>query len=110
MEALFNIDDYDNDEENELQTTHDHLIPHHKLDNVEEPIKKEAKEIVSEHQVDEIIMPEKKHPKIHAVDDKIDVKEYDKIIEPAITFPFELDIFQKRSIIRLENHEVSQPC
>jgi superfamily II RNA helicase len=44
--------------------------------------------------------------KVFAVDDPIDIKEYDNIKEPALTFPFDLDIFQKRSIIRLERHEV----
>lgn len=42
----------------------------------------------------------------HAVDDTIDIKEYDKIPEIAMKFPFELDVFQKRSILRLENHQV----
>ncbi len=43
--------------------------------------------------------------KIYAIDDKIDIAEYNKI-DPAISFNFELDVFQKRSIIRLEKHEV----
>lgn len=41
-----------------------------------------------------------------AEDDKIDIAEYDKIVDLPITFPFELDVFQKRSIIRLEKHQV----
>lgn len=41
-----------------------------------------------------------------AEDDKIDIKEFDQISELAITFPFELDVFQKRSVIRLERHQV----
>ena len=56
--------------------------------------------------VDKKILPsvEKLNP---AEDDKIDIKEYDKITDLAITFPFELDIFQKRSVIRLERHQVN---
>jgi len=50
---------------------------------------------------------EKKNP---AEDDKIDIKEYDKIEDLAITFPFELDIFQKRSVIRLEKHQNILVC
>ncbi len=42
-----------------------------------------------------------------AEDDKIDIKEFDKVTDPAMTFPFELDVFQKRSVIRLEKHQVS---
>jgi superfamily II RNA helicase len=42
----------------------------------------------------------------YAIDDDINIEEINKIKEIAITFPFELDIFQKRSIIRLENHQV----
>jgi len=55
--------------------------------------------------VDKKILPtvEKINP---AEDDKIDIKEFDKITDPALTFPFELDVFQKRSVIRLERHQV----
>jgi len=41
-----------------------------------------------------------------AEDDKIDIKEFETIPELAMTFPFELDVFQKRSVIRLERHQV----
>ena len=40
--------------------------------------------------------------KIYAEEDTIDVSKYDLIENKAINFPFELDTFQKRSIIRLE--------
>lgn len=45
--------------------------------------------------------------KKNAVEDIVPISEYDKIESKAIEFPFELDVFQKRSIIRLERHEVS---
>lgn len=56
--------------------------------------------------VEKKILPEveKLNP---AEDDKIDIKEYDKITDMALTFPFELDVFQKRSVIRLERHQVN---
>jgi superfamily II RNA helicase len=50
---------------------------------------------------------EKKNKIKYAVDDEIEVDEYDNIKDPAMSFPFELDTFQKRSIIRLEKHEVN---
>ena len=40
-----------------------------------------------------------------AIEDDLDISTFSKIENPAITFPFELDEFQKRSILRLENHE-----
>lgn len=50
-----------------------------------------------------------KEQKTHAVLDDIDIKEYDKI-EPLIKYPFELDVFQKRSILRIERHENILVC
>ena len=47
---------------------------------------------------------------VYAIDDVIDIKDFDNITAPAMTFPFELDIFQKRSIIRLEKHENVLVC
>jgi antiviral helicase SKI2 len=46
----------------------------------------------------------------HAIDDNVDIKEYDLIDDLAMKFPFELDIFQKRSIIRLERHQNVLVC
>lgn len=50
-----------------------------------------------------------KKQKEYAVTDNVDIKEFDKI-DHVITFPFELDVFQKRSIIRLERHENVLVC
>lgn len=44
-----------------------------------------------------------------AVTDEIDIKEFDKL-NLLLEFPFELDVFQKRSIIRLERHENVLVC
>ena len=41
----------------------------------------------------------------YAIEDQISVSEYDQIKNPARTFDFPLDDFQKRSIIRLEQNE-----
>jgi antiviral helicase SKI2 len=48
--------------------------------------------------------------KVYAIDDPININEYNDIKELAMTFPFELDVFQKRSIIRLERHENVLVC
>ena len=45
-----------------------------------------------------------------AIEDKLDISAYDKIKDPPIRFPFTLDEFQKRSILRLENHENVLVC
>ena len=41
----------------------------------------------------------------YAIEDKIPISQYEKIQNLAIKYPFELDDFQKRGIIRVENHE-----
>ena len=48
--------------------------------------------------------------KIYAEEDNIDISNYDLIKDLAITFPFELDDFQKRSIIRLEQGQSILVC
>ena len=45
-----------------------------------------------------------------AIEDDLDISAFSKIENPPITFPFELDEFQKRSILRLENHENVLVC
>ena len=46
---------------------------------------------------------------LYAIEDEIPIDKYNTI-NKAITYPFELDTFQKRSIIRLENHENVLVC
>ena len=43
-------------------------------------------------------------------EDTIDISEFDLIENPALKFPFELDVFQKRSIIRLEQKKSVLVC
>ena len=47
---------------------------------------------------------------IHAIEDEIELDLFDKISPKAILYPFPLDDFQKRSIIRLERHENVLVC
>ena len=49
-------------------------------------------------------------PQIYAIEDEINVSEFSKISPLAIKYPFELDDFQKRSIIRLERHQNVLVC
>ena len=48
--------------------------------------------------------------KKYAIDDNISIEEFNSINPLALKFPFELDDFQKRSIIRLERHENVLVC
>ena len=45
-----------------------------------------------------------------AIEDTLDISSFSKIENPPIKYPFELDEFQKRSILRLENHENVLVC
>ena len=53
---------------------------------------------------------EKKLGKEFAIEDDIDLSEFDNIKNPAMTFEFILDPFQKRSIIRLEQEKNILVC
>ena len=55
---------------------------------------------------------EERHKKMQkwAIEDDLDISAFSKIENLAIHFPFELDEFQKRSILRLENHENVLVC
>ena len=55
---------------------------------------------------------QKRHDKMlkWAIEDDLDISAFDKIKNPPITFPFQLDEFQKRSILRLENHQNVLVC
>ena len=46
----------------------------------------------------------------NAIEDNIDISEFDKIENPAMKFEFTLDNFQKRSIIRLEQEKNILVC
>ena len=54
----------------------------------------------------------KRHDKMQtwAIEDDLDISDFSKIKNPPIKFEFELDEFQKRSILRLENHQNVLVC
>ena len=45
-----------------------------------------------------------------AEEDNLNISDFSKIKDPPITFPFKLDDFQKRSILRLEKHQNVLVC
>ena len=51
----------------------------------------------------------KKNNIVYALEDNIDVKKYDEL-DLAMKFPFTLDDFQKRGVIRVNNHENVLVC
>ena len=53
---------------------------------------------------------EKKEVKVFAIEDNIEISEFDSIKKPAMKFEFKLDTFQKRSIIRLEQKKNILVC
>jgi antiviral helicase SKI2 len=76
----------------------------------EEKIKHEDIEISTKHHENIKELYPKKEKQIFAIEDNIDIKEYDKITDLPIKYSFELDVFQKRSIIRINNHENVLVC
>ena len=117
---LFNLEDFENkeNEEKKEENRDEEKKEEEKLNkksNEEE--KKEDKEIKEEKNEDknEIIQEEnRKEDKIkkeiiYALKDTVDLKKYSEI-DLAMKFPFELDDFQKRGIIRVQNHQNVLVC
>jgi len=117
---LFNLEDFENkeNEEKKEENRDEEKKEEEKLNkksNEEE--KKEDKETKEEKNEDknEIIQEEnRKEDKIkkeiiYALKDTVDLKKYSEI-DLAMKFPFELDDFQKRGIIRVQNHQNVLVC
>ena len=127
MDDLFDLDDFEGKEINEEDKEKEIENNKEEKNNIKEEKEKEnddKKEIIKEEENDEkkeIIKENKEEKKedkkneikkkdiVYALEDKIDIKKYDEI-NLAMTFPFELDDFQKRGIIRVENHENVLVC
>ena len=129
---LYNLDDFENEEKEEKEEKKEDI---EKEEEKKEDIEKEEKEkedkkkeikeekenekeedkkVKEEKKVEEIV--EKKEDKkakeekiIYAKTDDIDIKKYSEL-DLAMEFPFELDIFQKRGIIRVQNHQNVLVC
>ena len=116
MDDMFDLNDYENAPE----------VPEKKIEEIEEkkepelPIVKD--EIVNKEEIKEEPKPlienkivsnkevttKQKIP--FAIEDNIPITEYYKIQNLCMKFPFELDDFQKRGVIRVERHENVLVC
>ena len=85
-----------------------------KNQNVEKENEEEESEDSKEKENDKNIKENftKRNKKIQkwAIEDDLDISLFSEIKNPPITFPFELDEFQKRSILHLEKHENVLVC
>ena len=92
-----NNESNENDIENENENDESSEESQENEDNQEEEIKSEFK---------------KRHEKMQnwAIEDDLDISAFSQIKDPPIKYEFELDDFQKRSILRLENHENVLVC
>ena len=118
---LFNLEDFENQKE-EIKEEKKEVIEEEKKKEEKkeekkevekEEEKKEEKEIINQEDT-KVKIVEKKEPEIkkeiiYAKKDEIDIKKYSEI-DLAMKFPFELDDFQKRGIIRVQNHENVLVC
>ena len=125
---FFNLDDYENVEISNTKSNNnlEKDKPPEKTDKPSEKESLDQPKAIEQSQPQE---PEKKPEKIikkenpssekkneitepkiiYALEDKIDPKKFNSI-PLAMTFPFELDDFQKRGIIRVANHENVLVC
>jgi antiviral helicase SKI2 len=93
----------DNDEEDKNQK--EDKDEENESEESEDPQEKENEIIIKED-----FQERNKKMQKWAIEDDLDISAFSKIENPPITFPFELDEFQKRSILRLENHENVLVC
>ena len=124
MEDLFNLDQFDDEVEPQSQIPYadKNLIIEQKISDDNKTSLKEKlynikenveinKDIQIEHDIDidkNVVLINTEDDKIKqkfALEDTIDITEYDKIQDKALSFPFELDIFQKQAVYLMENSE-----
>ena len=105
----------DNQKENNIEENQEEKkesISDNESDNENSESSNESKE--NEDQIEEKIKLsfKERHAKMQtwAIEDDLDISAFSQIKNPPITYPFELDEFQKRSILRLENHQNVLVC
>ena len=105
----------DNQKENNIEENQEEKkesISDNESDNENSESSNESKE--NEEQIEEKIKLsfKERHAKMQtwAIEDDLDISAFSQIKNPPITYPFELDEFQKRSILRLENHQNVLVC
>ena len=135
MEDLFDLNDFE-EKDSQINSTTDNTNSESKElsteNHPEEQLKVDKKDIIEKEEkngtvqindeksvnnidnnLNTIFSSEKKLPELekqYAIEDDISITSFNDIKEPALTYPFELDEFQKRSIIRLEQHENVLVC
>ena len=136
MDDLFDLDEFENKDIKQIKVENEEKNEEIKKEDNKEIIKENEKEqnnnndknIIKEEKIEEKEIPKniqeeikmeekidnneikpKKKEIIYALEDTIDIKKYDEI-DLAMKFPFELDIFQKRGVIRVHNHENVLVC
>ena len=126
MDDLYNLDDFEEDGNNNVEENdkkeikeenikieenniikEEHVEKENEIIDVKEEKKENSKEAIKKDVHSQ--NPVKKEI-VYAKKDTIDLKYYDEIKEPAMKFPFDLDDFQKRGIIRVQNHENVLVC
>ncbi len=105
------IEEYNSDEENSGEKKYEEdeneeieENENEESDFQEQELEKEKEEFTKD------FTTRHKEMKKWAIDDDLDISAFSEIKDPAITFPFELDEFQKRSILRLEKHQNVLVC
>jgi len=121
MDDLYNLEEFENidnekeekkEEIKEEKKVEDNKIEEDKKENIIEEKKEEVKK--EEQKKEELPKKIKKEENVQkeiifAKKDEIDIKKYSEI-DLAMKFPFELDDFQKRGIIRVQNHQNVLVC
>ena len=119
LEFSKKIEKFDNDKEEEYDSNEEKENQENSNEEKEEEIDNENEndqedsEAESQEKEEELKLNfQERHQKMQnwAIEDNLDVSAFSKIENPPIKFPFELDEFQKRSILRLENHQNVLVC
>ena len=95
-------------DDNDYSQNNSDISNNEEIENTNEEEETENKEINTKKSKEQINNIEEN--KIYAQEDTIDISKFDLIENPAIKYPFELDVFQKRSIIRLEQKQSVLVC
>ena len=98
----------DNDNDNDYSQNKSDISNNEQEEDINEEEELEKEEINTKRSKENI--NDITENKVYAEEDNIDISKFDSIENPAIKFPFELDVFQKRSIIRLEQKQNVLVC
>ena len=108
-----NSDDSDSNEENEGldNSINEEKDAENDNENENEDSEENSQDKEKEEEIKDLDFQERhKLMRNWAIEDTLDISSFSEIKDPPITFPFELDEFQKRSILRLEKHENVLVC